>query len=156
MLEFFHGYALNAIDAKNRVSVPAGYRDVIERRSDARAVVLAPHEREPCLVGYDRRHSAKLAEQMDRRFGDDFGAPRDDFARLAFGATENLPFDDNGRIVLSPMLKELGELDKLAFFIAAGDTFELWNPRVLLEAKGGDARLARIVRRQLEARGEAA
>lgn len=145
---------MNAVDSKSRLSIPAGYREVIERRSESRAVVLAPHEREPCLVGYDRRYSARLQEQLERRFDNSFGAERDDFARLAFGTSELLPYDDNGRIVLSSMLKELGEIEKLAFFIAAGDYFELWNPYVLLEAKGSDPRLARIVRRQLEAKGE--
>src|SRR3546814_8372105 len=68
--------------------------------------------------------------------------------------SSDLGYDDNGRIVLSPMIKELGELDRLAFFIAAGDTFEIWNPNVLLEVKGAsDPRLARIVRAQIEAKG---
>lgn len=154
MQGFFHGYAMNGIDAKNRVSVPSGYREVIEARSHARIIVLAPHEREPCLIGYDQAYSAKLYEKLDRRFGDDFGPERDDAARRQFGATEQLGYDDNGRIVLSPMIKELGELDRLAFFIAAGDTFEIWNPNVLLEVKGAsDPRLARIVRAQIEAKG---
>jgi len=155
MQGYFHGYAMNAIDAKNRVSIPAPYREVIEARSNARSVVLAPHEREPCLIGYDQAYSTRLYDKLDRRFGDDFGAARDDLARMQFGATEQLGYDDNGRIVLSPMLKELGEMERLAFFIAAGDTFEIWNPAVLLELKGAEnPRLARIVSRQLEARGE--
>src|SRR3546814_15131042 len=33
MQGFFHGYAMNGIDAKNRVSVPSGYREVIEVHS---------------------------------------------------------------------------------------------------------------------------
>lgn len=149
---FFHGYAMNAVDAKNRLSVPAAYREVIEARSGAKAIVIAPHEREDCLVGYDRARSARLQEQLERRHGDDFGAARDDFARLAFGTSEVAPYDDTGRIILSPTLKELGGIDRLAFFIAAGDYFEIWDPETLLAAKGEDARLARIVRRQLEAR----
>src|SRR3546814_12090519 len=80
----------------------------------ARIIVLAPHEREPCLIGYDQAYSARLYEKLDRRFGDDFGPERDDAARRQFGATEQLGYDDNGRIVLSPMIKELGELDRLA------------------------------------------
>lgn len=150
--EAFHGYGLNAVDAKNRLSVPSAYREVIEARSSSRAVVVAPHERDRCLVGYDRARSARLQELIERRFGDDFGPERDDFARLSFGTSEVLPYDDNGRVILSPTLKELGEIERLAFFLAAGDYFEIWNPHVLLEAKGHDQRLARIVRKQLEGR----
>src|SRR3546814_7485067 len=94
-----------------------------------------------------------LYEKLDRRFVDDFGPERDDAARRQFGATEQLGYDDNGRIVLSPMIKELGELDRLAFFIAAGHTFEIWNPNVLLEVKGAsDPRLALIGREKTEAK----
>lgn len=154
MQSFFQGYAINGIDAKNRVSIPSGYRDVIESRSNARTVVLALHEHERCLIGYDLAHSARLYERLDRRFGDDFGTDRDDLARLQFGMTEQLGYDDNGRIVLSPMLKELGELERLAFFIANGDTFEIWNPDILLETKcAADPRLARIVKAQIAAKG---
>lgn len=149
--EAFHGYALNVIDAKNRLSIPASYRDVVEARSSARAIVVAPHEREPCLVGYDRARSSRLQELIDRRFGDEFGAERDDYARLAFGTSEVLPYDDNGRVILSATLKELGEIDRLAFFLGAGDYFEIWNPTVLREAKP-DPRLVRIVDKQLETR----
>ena len=43
----FQGSALNAVDAKGRVSVPAFLRSVIERRGDSRTIVLAKHEAFP-------------------------------------------------------------------------------------------------------------
>jgi MraZ protein len=49
----FQGSALNAVDAKGRVSIPAFLRSVIERRGDARTIVLAKHEAFPCLSAYD-------------------------------------------------------------------------------------------------------
>lgn len=155
MQSYFQGYALNAIDAKNRLSIPAAFREVIEARSHARTIVLAPHEREPCLIGYDRDFAARLFEKIERRFGDDFGPERDDAARLAFGATEQLGYDDNGRIVLSPILKDLGELDRLAYFVAVGDTFEIWNPAVFRETKADQPRLLRVLDRILASKGEA-
>ncbi len=149
---YFHGHALVSVDAKNRLSVPASFREVIEARSGARVVLVAPHEREACLIGYDRARAARLQELIERRFGDDFGPERDDFARIAFGASEPAHWDDTGRIVLSPTMKELGEIGRQCIFLGAGDYFELWNPERLLEAKGQDRRLAHIVRRLLEAR----
>ena len=77
---------------------------------------------------------------------------RDDFARAAFGSPEKLPIDDNGRIILPPTLKEVGSIGPHAFFVAAGDYFEVWNPELFLETKGEANPLGRIVRRQLDAR----
>ena len=35
--DLFHGYAMNAVDAKNRLAIPAAYRDVSQRRSQTRS-----------------------------------------------------------------------------------------------------------------------
>lgn len=150
--DFFHGYALNVVDAKNRLSVPSGYREIIERRSGARAIIVAPAEHAPCLVGYDRARSGKLQAQLETRFDGDWSEARDDFARTAFGLSENLPYDDTGRIILSPVLKEIAEIGKLALFLAAGDYFEIWNPETLLAAKGETGPMGRVVRHLLESR----
>lgn len=154
--EQFHGYALNAVDAKNRLSVPADFRATVERRSDNRMIVLAPHERAPCLVGYDTRYSLRLQEQLEQRFAGDFSEARDSFARTAFGMSEVVGYDDNGRVLLPAMMKELGEIERLVLFLGAGDYFELWNPRLLLEQPGLDPRMARLVRAQIAAKGEGA
>jgi len=153
--ELFHGYALNAVDAKNRVSVPAAFRDVILSRSDTRAVVIAISEHSPCLIGYDSRRSAKLQADIETRFAGDWSPARDAQARLAFGASEHVGMEDTGRIILSPTLKDMGEIDRHAFFLGAGEYFEIWNPKLLLDSPGLDARMARIIRRQLDDKGVA-
>ncbi len=56
----FNGSALTAVDAKGRLSVPAFIRGVIERRSDAKAVVIGMHEVSPCLNAYDRGYARNL------------------------------------------------------------------------------------------------
>ena len=59
----FQGSALNAVDAKGRVSVPAFLRSVIERRGDARTIVLAKHDSFACLSAYDPAYAALKHEQ---------------------------------------------------------------------------------------------
>ncbi len=155
MQDFFHGYALNGIDAKGRVSVPAAYRDVIEARSKTRAILLAPHETQPCLVGFDTAYSARLNELIERRCAD--GAARDNAELVAFGLSERFSYDEPGRIVMTALLKEMFELDRWAFFIAKGETFEIWNPWRLIEVKGdAEPNIARTVQFCLKQKGEAA
>jgi MraZ protein len=154
--DFFQGNALNAVDGKGRLSIPAAYRDVIERRSELRQVVLAPHERSHCLTGYDRRRNVRLQEQIDARFAANFNDERDAAARQIFGLSELVPYDDTGRIVLPPALRDLAEIDRLALFIGSGDYFELWNPQLFLKRNAGNRNAVRIVTRMLEARGDVA
>lgn len=152
--EIFLGNGLNGIDAKGRVSVPASFREVLAARSDARTVVLAPAERADCLVGYDSGYPAKVCAEYEARFAGQYSDERDDLFRL-FGASERVPIDDNGRIILSSTLKEAGRIDRLALFWSKGDHFEVWNPDHFIARPNLDQRIVRIAQRLIDARGAA-
>jgi MraZ protein len=155
----FNGSALTAVDAKGRLSVPAFIRSVIERRSDARAVVIGPHEIANCLTGYDRGYARILhAENERRRLNEEAagGSAETHFARArrTFGLTEDVPYDTSGRIILPPMMRRKGQIDDLALFVGIGGTFEIWNPQLALQS--GDADLRELAAFRLEERGQSA
>ena len=56
----FQGSALNAVDGKGRVSIPSFLRSVIERRGDAKTIVLAKHANFPALSAYDPAYAALM------------------------------------------------------------------------------------------------
>jgi MraZ protein len=154
MEHFFLGYALNAIDAKGRVSIPADFRGVIERRSQVSTVILGPHPTADCLVAYDRSYSASLHQKLS--VGRDPSSDEwDQRSVLQFGLTEELPYDSTGRIVLTRTLRQWGQLEALALFFGNSETFEIWNPRVLLKRDGLNPRLGQLVRGLMAERGEA-
>lgn len=137
------------------MSVPASFRDVIERRSSQRRVILAPHtDEEDCLIGYDLGHFDQVQAALDARYPVEAGAPaRTTHARRAFGLAANLPYEENGRVLLTDSLRDYAELDDRALFLGAGAYFEIWKPELLLE-RTDDKIVARFVRRQLEVRGK--
>ena len=150
----FNGSALTAVDAKGRLSVPAFIRGVIERRSDAKAVVIGAHEIDPCLTAYDRGYARNLyAENERRRLIEEAGSPEAHFARArrTFGLTEDVPYDSSGRIILPPMMRRKGQIEELALFVGVGGTFEIWNPHVAL--KSGDQDLRELAAYRLEEKG---
>jgi MraZ protein len=152
----FNGSALTAVDAKGRLSVPAFIRGVIERRSDAKAVVIGAHELDPCLTAYDRGYARNLyAENERRRLAEEgaSGPTEAHFARArrTFGLTEEVPYDSSGRIILPPMMRRKGKIEDLALFVGAGGTFEIWNPKIALES--GDPDLRELAAYRLEERG---
>ena len=155
----FNGSALTAVDAKGRLSVPAFIRGVIERRSDARAVVIGPHEVDRCLTGYDRGYARILhSENERRRLNEEAAGGSTDThfarARRTFGLTEDVPYDTSGRIILPPMMRRKGEIEDLALFVGVGGTFEIWNPQIAL--KSDDAELRELAAYRLEERGMSA
>ncbi len=151
----FLGNALNGIDAKGRVSVPASFREVLAARSDGRTLVVAPAERADCLVGYDAGYPAKVRAELESRFTGDYSDARDDRFRATFGAAERVAIDDNGRIIVSAALKDAGELDRSALFWGMGDYFEIWNPERFVARPNLDPRVVRLARRLIDARGAA-
>jgi MraZ protein len=150
----FNGNALNAVDAKGRLSVPAFIRSVIERRSDAKVIILGGHEADLCLTGYDRNYARILHDENERRrLAEEAEDPKAHFARArrTFGITEEAPYDTSGRIILPPMMRRKGRIEDLALFIGVGGTFEIWNPQLALTS--GDAGLMELAAFRLEERG---
>jgi MraZ protein len=154
----FQGSALNSVDAKGRVSVPAFLRTVIERRGDARTIVLAKHDSFPALSAYDPGYAALMHSKLERLFekqeGDAEAALEYQQRNLmAFGATEEVPYDSSGRIVLPPMMRRKGGIDELALFLGAGETFQVWNPKLFLAEPRIPDDMKDIARFRFEERG---
>ena len=151
--EFFHGYALNAVDAKHRLSIPAEFRDVIMARSGTKDLYIGPAPGIDCLLAYDKSHAAKLQARLDARDLDDDtpeGAMR---ATFVFGSATATKIDDAGRIAMTAGLKDLGDISGHVWFVAGGHWFQMWNPYRYLEQAGIDPRMFRILRREMEAKG---
>ncbi|MBA3668177.1 MAG: division/cell wall cluster transcriptional repressor MraZ [Sphingomonas sp.] len=154
----FQGSALNAVDAKGRVSVPAFLRQVIERRGDARTIVLAKHDAFPALSAYDPAYAALRHEKLERLLEKQETDPAAEleYARrtmMAFGATEEVPYDSSGRIVLPPMMRRKGQVEALALFIGVGETFQIWNPKLFLADANVPDDMKDIARFRIEERG---
>jgi MraZ protein len=158
-LEFlFQGSALNAVDAKGRVSVPAFLRSVIERRGDSKTIVLAKHETFDCLSAYDPAYAALKHSKLERLFEKQEADPQAalDYQQrnlMAFAATEEVPYDSSGRIVMPPMMRRKGQVGDLALFLGTGETFQIWNPALFLQDDRIPADMKDIARYRLEERG---
>ena len=154
----FQGSALNGVDAKGRVSVPAFLRTVIERRGDSRTIVLAKHEQFAALAAYDPAYAALKHAKLERLLEKEELNPAAELDyqqrnMMAFGATEEVPYDSSGRIVLPPMMRRKGGITDLALFVGTGETFQIWNPTTFLEDPRVPEDMKDIARFRIEERG---
>jgi MraZ protein len=157
----FQGSALNAVDAKGRVSIPSFLRSVIERRGQSKTVVLAKHEHFPCLSAYDPAYAAVKHAKLERlnekeETGPDAALDYERRNFMAFAASEEAPYDSSGRIVMPPMMRMKGRIEDLALFLGTGETFQIWNPDLLLAEPAIPDDLKDIVRYRLQERGASA
>ncbi|MGL6044489.1 MAG: division/cell wall cluster transcriptional repressor MraZ [Sandaracinobacteroides sp.] len=150
---YFSGTYVNGVDAKHRLSVPAPLRETIEQRSATRELVLGPDEHSPCLIGYDISYFERLEARLDDEFAADFGPGRNLKARSIFGATEHLRYDETGRIILSPLMREMGEIGSQVVFMGVGHHFEIWSPDILLQQEGQDPRVQKLVKALVAGKG---
>lgn len=154
----FQGSALNAVDGKGRVSIPSFLRSVIERRGDAKTIVLAKHETFSCLSAYDPAYAALKHAKLERLLEKEETSPDAELEYqqrnlMAFAATEEVPYDSSGRIVFPTMMRRKGQIGDTALFLGTGETFQIWNPQQLLDDPRIPEDLKDIARFRLEERG---
>ena len=136
---FFFGHALNAVDAKGRVSVPASFRLQIERRANEdggkepeKELLIAPHPKGDRLRAFDAVGLRDLTATLRESVVDLPAAARrdalDTIRRAELPALTPTAFDGAGRMVLAPLLRKLGKIGDLAFFVGMEDYIEIWSP----------------------------
>ncbi|NOX74195.1 MAG: division/cell wall cluster transcriptional repressor MraZ [Alphaproteobacteria bacterium] len=133
MARRFRGESVHKVDAKGRVSIPAPYRRVLEENDPDWAQGLNPNlvivyggKSRPFLEGY----SITAMNEVDDRIA---ALPRGSknrrlLERMFSGQAVQIQVDETGRLVLSQKLRDKIGIDTEAFFIASGDTFQIWQP----------------------------
>jgi MraZ protein len=121
------------VDGKGRVSIPAAFRRVLEDNDpdwkeglNPNLVLVYGDPRRNFLEGYTMTAIAEVDDKISR-------LPRGSKSRrflekLFNGQSMPMQVDDTGRLVLPQKLRDKIGLGEEAFFIATGDTFQIWEP----------------------------
>lgn len=138
MARRFRGDGLHKVDAKGRVSIPAGFRRVLEANDPSwteglnpEMVIVFGDESRNFLECYTMKSIDEvddMIEAMDR--GSD---ERDYLEEMFNGLAINTTLDDTGRLVLPARCRQKLDLEGEAYFIASGDTFRIWKPETYQE-----------------------
>ncbi len=116
---------VNKVDRKGRVSVPAPFRAALAGQVFNGIVAFRSYKQRTIEAsGIDRM--ASLSESLDEM--ELFSEAQDDLASTIFADAHRLPFDGEGRIVLSPVLAEHAGITDMAAFVGCGATFQIWEP----------------------------
>ncbi|MBC7164928.1 MAG: division/cell wall cluster transcriptional repressor MraZ [Roseovarius sp.] len=129
----FRGESTVKVDAKGRVSIPALFRPVIQECDPSWTAGKQP---ELVIVYGDHRrdflecYTIEAIQEVDEKIA---RLPRGSKQRRLLehmfqGQSLPTSVDETGRIVLPAKLRKKLDLEDEAFFIAAGDTFQIWKP----------------------------
>ncbi|MEE2661466.1 MAG: division/cell wall cluster transcriptional repressor MraZ [Pseudomonadota bacterium] len=125
----------NKVDKKGRVSVPAAYRNALANEP-YQGIIAYPSLTEPALEGFGRR---TLEELNQRRFDQTMaagnfgetlvGRSHDGLVETIMALANELPFDNEGRILLPKHLADHAGILTQAKFVGRGTRFQIWAPK---------------------------
>lgn len=115
----------NKVDAKGRISVPAGFRATLDT-DPFQGVVLLPSSKFKALEGFSMQMMHALSARLDAF--DLFSDTQDDLAAVLFGNATPFAFDETGRIGLTKDMLSHAEIKDSAVFVGMGNKFQLWSP----------------------------
>lgn len=110
------------MDAKGRVAIPAKHRDVLLNQFGG-DLVLTLHK-DACLMLYPRivwepiRTKLMALPALDKRSAK--------LQRRLVGHAESVSLDSAGRMLVSPLLREMVNLEKEIVLVGLESRFELW------------------------------
>ena len=129
----FRGESHHKVDTKGRVSIPASFRRVLEAGDPnwksgetPELVIVYGDQRRNYLECYTIEAIEEVDAKIDRMPRG--SVQRKALQRLIHGQSFPTTVDETGRLVLPAKLRSKIDLDAEAFFIAAGDTFQIWKP----------------------------
>jgi len=139
----FSGRFDHSIDEKGRVSIPARFREILERDGDDLLFITnCNFDKERCLELYPPREWQRLVGKLQQ--GKSFSPELRAFQSFYIGGAHEIQVDKQGRILIPARLREYASLGRDVTFSAMIDHFQLWDRTTLdrhlntLEVKVGD------------------
>jgi MraZ protein len=146
-MDRFLSNAVNRIDAKGRVSVPAHFRSVVQKRGYSELYALRALDIPALDVG-----GLDLLDRYEERIAqeDPFLQTADDMSFFIHGDGAFLKLDQDGRITVNDFIREHTGISTDVAFVGRGNFFQIWEPEHL-KAYGAEARARLLKIRQAAA-----
>jgi MraZ protein len=117
----FAGRYEYAIDDKNRVSIPAKFREVLSTNFDMRLILT---NLDGCIVGYPFQEWQDLQSRISKRESTSKEARR--YLRVFYSGATECPIDRLGRILLPQSLRTHANVKKNVVIIGMNRQIEIW------------------------------
>ncbi len=120
----FGGVTHLNLDPKNRIAIPARYRDVLQEKYANHITITL--ESPQCLLLYPEQIWSTVREKIQNLSTGAHPLVKS-YQRLVLGYAETIEIDKAGRVLLPAGLKKLVGLEKDIVLVGLGNRFELWD-----------------------------
>jgi MraZ protein len=151
-MDRFLSSAVNRIDAKGRVSVPAHFRAIVQKRGYSELYALRSLDAPSLDVG-----GPDFLDSFEKRIAqeDPFFQTADDMSLLCYGDGAFLKLDQDGRITVTDFIRAHTGISTDVAFVGRGQFFQIWEPAQFAQhAEQARERLRRLRRSASPSAGE--
>jgi len=129
-MDRFLSNATNRIDAKGRVSVPAGFRSVLAQRNIQELYCFQDFVFPAISIG-----GPDLLERYEKQIAaeDPFSPQANQMSLLIHGGGVFMKLDAEGRLMVSDFIRDFTGIATEVTFVGRSDHFQLWQPQALQE-----------------------
>ena len=141
-MDRFLSNATNRIDAKGRVSVPAGFRSVLAQRNIQELYCFQDFVFPAISIG-----GPDLLERYEKQIAaeDPFSPQANQMSLLIHGGGVFMKLDAEGRLMVSDFIRDFTGITTEVTFVGRSDHFQLWQPRALQEMQAAAREERRLI-----------
>ena len=137
----------NKLDKKGRVSVPASFRSHLSNLG-YNGVICYPSFNNSSIEACSQDRIEKISSAIDSL--NPFEEKRDVFATSVLAESENLQFDNEGRVSIPSKLLNHAKIKHTMLFVGQGKTFQIWEPKLFEKFKAQARKKANLIRANLK------
>lgn len=123
----FRGISVVNVEAKGRFAMPIRYREQLDGETQSQLVMTIDTE-ERCLLLYPLSSWEMIESKLAKLSSFDPATRR--VQRLLIGHATECDFDSQGRLLISPELREYAGIEKKVVLLGQSNKFEIWSEDV--------------------------
>ena len=123
----FRGIASVTMDSRGRMALPSRFREEAEQRTENRLVATIDTN-EQCLLLYSLGDWEEVQLRLEAL--SNIGTSARLLQRLLIGHATDVEMDAQGRVLIPPMLREYGELEKKIVLMGQTNKLEIWSEQI--------------------------
>jgi MraZ protein len=122
---YFRGQSINRLDSKGRLRIPTKFREVLQNHYTDALIITTMDK---CLVAYP----PELWDTIETRIlsFSQVQPEQRNFVRIFISGAVECEFDNQGRILIPPVLRERAKLEGEVLLAGMLTSFEIWNKEV--------------------------
>ncbi len=119
-IEKFRGKYTHNLDQKNRLFIPAKFRDLLGEKF----IVCRPLNGDRCIMVYSEQGWDEFMETVEQKYD---GRELVLFKRFANANIDSAEPDKQGRVTLKTEFCQFAKLEREVFVVGAENHFEIWD-----------------------------